>query len=1036
MATLIKAYTLSECMDAAVAEIKKLEARGMKNLIFCEDRLTMIAERAIVNALGGSFFTSVSTFGRFLKSDAKLIGKQGSVMAIANIISRLHAEKKLKCFKPTSSDTGNARSVYETLAQFSAGRIGSEELFESAASLENDALKGKLEDLALIFQEYESFLKENGFIDESKYLSLLPDCLRKTRDIGKTNVIFLGYTAFTAQAAETIRAAAECAADVVGIFCADKEAFYTSSAADRFLNVCGEFGKVEIKEWYVPLGGEAEKLRVSLFDPEKLTGQKMNTDKIAVFEGADRTEEAAIVAANIKKLLIENKNLRYRDIAVLLPDTAAYEMPLKKAFFEYGVSYFFDEKRSLKAHPLSEFILSAFEMVKENFLPATVQAFAQNVFFGESAEYRNYLLKFANYRGGADKPIKEGDAVNAFDKTKLESGYERIKKATKNIKRQGYGREHCYAIRKLTEDFSVKETLEKLADDVNDPAIKGYLGQIFTALDRVLYEAELLLGDVSMKLQDFLSVFSDGLDATEISLIPLKTDAVFVGDIIDSRIEKVRALFALGLDDSVPRMGRDSALIADKDIERLAAVKTVVEPTVAEVNLRNRENFCLNLCTFTDFLFLSYPRASGGDTPTLCEVFRYVQGAFADVNGAPIFAKKEADELYACSSVPPAVRRLLVEKSKFESGVEDTRKSYSSLYAALVEAGVTDHVSAMERAKRSDFIARGKELFLGNGKISPTLLEKYFTCPFGNFVEKGLRLKEREESVVLAFDNGNFIHAVLEKVTQKMDEFSSEADVKAYARKVGEELSQSDNVYLAQRDTAAGTYATNNLIREGEEVAAAVYRQLKNSEFKVDAVEKEVSTELFFGKIDRVDVSDKFIRIVDYKTGGISDSATAYYMGTKVQMQLYMSAVQGDKIPAGIFYFPASYDYASTDDGRFRMKGFLNGSLDALRAGDKNLTEDTQSEYFAAALVNTKKQTHVMEEKDFCDFLGYAELIAAQGKKEMEDGFVAPSPTGNACQYCKMGGMCGFNKEVGETRVCGTVSPQAIAGIVREKKGN
>ena len=60
MATLIKAYTLSECMDAAVAEIKKLEARGMKNLIFCEDRLTMIAERAIVNALGGSFFTSVS----------------------------------------------------------------------------------------------------------------------------------------------------------------------------------------------------------------------------------------------------------------------------------------------------------------------------------------------------------------------------------------------------------------------------------------------------------------------------------------------------------------------------------------------------------------------------------------------------------------------------------------------------------------------------------------------------------------------------------------------------------------------------------------------------------------------------------------------------------------------------------------------------------------------------------------------------------------------------------------------------------------
>ena len=69
MRTILTAYTLSECMEAMSAYAAALEKQGGHNLIFCEDRLTLIAERALVNATGGTFRSTVSTFARFLKTD-------------------------------------------------------------------------------------------------------------------------------------------------------------------------------------------------------------------------------------------------------------------------------------------------------------------------------------------------------------------------------------------------------------------------------------------------------------------------------------------------------------------------------------------------------------------------------------------------------------------------------------------------------------------------------------------------------------------------------------------------------------------------------------------------------------------------------------------------------------------------------------------------------------------------------------------------------------------------------------------------------
>lgn len=1035
MNAVLKAYTLSECMDVMAEYAQAYEQSGGRNLIFCEDRLTLIAERALLAKTGGTFSSSVATFARFLETEGKTVSKQGSVMAVGEVMTRLQRENALQCFTTLSGVGNNARCIYETLAQLSASEITADVLEESAKLLPESPLKKKVSDLAAIYGGYTAFLRENAYLDESQYLALLPRRIRKEGLLKGYNVFFLCYNSFTAQARETIRAALETADNVIGVFCAGEEELYTNRASEIFEAVCREFGKVQVKRLGVPLSGDAERLRCGLFNPVK-PSERVATENIRIFEAEDKTAEAEYVAVQIRRAMAETEGLRYRDVALLLPDVGAYSLPLKKAFAEYGIPYFIDEKKSLKRHPLSRFLLDCFRTVRERFSPASVQSLTQNLFFGESDEYRNYLLKFANYRGGAKRAIKTGDAVQNFDFAKLESGRERLLTATKNIKAKGQGRGYCFAVREILKDFDVENQLEELAAGLEDLSQRGYLSQIYRALESVLSEAELLTGNKEMTVAEFEAVLQDGLDATEISLIPLKADAVFIGDITDSRIEKVRYLFAMGMTEAVPRCGADTAIVSDKEIQQLAEVKTLLEPTVAEVNLRSRESACLNLCAFSDKLYLSYPLAADGSEPSLSEIFRYVDRLFCEKNGGKLLRRKKyspEEFKYRCSAVSPAIRQLLIEKNEYELRLEDTRREYSSLFSALDKLSVREKDDYLKESEGQVCVERGETLFFHDGKISPTGIEKYFSCPFYHFAERGLRLKEREEAAVLAVDTGNFIHELLERTMRKAAETDSEEEMRAYATEVGGELLQR-SLYAMQQDTASGLYFSEKLLKEGADVAVAAYRQIKNSEFEVEQTEASVSADFFRGKVDRVDGTEKYVRVIDYKTGSIDDSATPYYTGRKLQMELYMSELKGERVPAGVFFFPASVNYGDGEEGRFRMQGFLNGDREALLCGDKTLTEGKKSEYFPASLDNNARSKRVMDEGTFRDFLDYSVFAARQAARELKEGYIAPSPYEGNCTYCKYGGMCGFDKDVRVARKEESIDPKTIAGIARKER--
>lgn len=88
----------------------------------------------------------------------------------------------------------------------------------------------------------------------------------------------------------------------------------------------------------------------------------------------------------------------------------------------------------------------------------------------------------------------------------------------------------------------------------------------------------------------------------------------------------------------------------------------------------------------------------------------------------------------------------------------------------------------MNAQTNGEFIPNAAEvMFRGRHEISPTLIEGYFSCPYKNFSERGLRLMPRIEGAVRPLDTGDFMHAVLQRTAESFRTFDSEQACVAFA---------------------------------------------------------------------------------------------------------------------------------------------------------------------------------------------------------------------------------------------------------------
>ena len=261
-----------------------------------------------------------------------------------------------------------------------------------------------------------------------------------------------------------------------------------------------------------------------------------------------------------------------------------------------------------------------------------------------------------------------------------------------------------------------------------------------------------------------------------------------------------------------------------------------------------------------------------------------------------------------------------------------TDNSFFSQYNAV-------HRSIENSPFRIENPQNAEMLFGDNLSISASQIEKFSLCRFAYFCNYGLNIKERRRAEINPMEYGTLVHYILEKFFSSFNksEYSSmsDDDLKEY---IGNILSEYIEQYFggAESRTKAFLYNLKVLSDNVFILLKHIVSELSQSDFDVADCELKIGEDIHSytvklpdghniavcGYVDRVDVmekdGEKYLRVIDYKTGTKKFKLSDILYGLNLQMLLYLysiklngSAKYGEITPAGILYIPATVTVVS-----------------------------------------------------------------------------------------------------------------------------
>jgi len=194
---------------------------------------------------------------------------------------------------------------------------------------------------------------------------------------------------------------------------------------------------------------------------------------------------------------------------------------------------------------------------------------------------------------------------------------------------------------------------------------------------------------------------------------------------------------------------------------------------------------------------------------------------------------------------------------------------------------------------------------------------------------------------------------------------------------------------------------TKNIEKEITFILKELDKLFATGKFKFTEVEKEVKRKLkngmtLVGRVDRIDVAElddkkKAFLVLDYKTGNVDASIPkSIYLGNKLQLPIYASALSSIGRLAGAGYLPLSKGY-SADKKNFIFKGFVDESLKYL---------------FPQNMLNPDAEYYITSET-IHKICSHAENLVNQAVAKMVDGDVHAEPVDEKiCNFCPVRAFC------------------------------
>ncbi len=314
--------------------------------------------------------------------------------------------------------------------------------------------------------------------------------------------------------------------------------------------------------------------------------------------------------------------------------------------------------------------------------------------------------------------------------------------------------------------------------------------------------------------------------------------------------------------------------------------------------------------------------------------------------------------------------------------------------------------------------------------LSVSQIETYNKCPFSYFIQYGLGIYPLKEDNLMPNELGSLVHYVLsicidkdEDINQLVDQFISQ------------------DIFLSKKinNSSINQYFIEQLKKDLEITIQVARRQLSLSRFKVKAKEEKITDDIlgmnFKGFVDRIDVFNDLVTIVDYKSSAKDIDLNLAMQGFNIQMLLYLKMVTKSyqKDPGAVLYFNTKKRILSLNQSlqdkiedidfykQYRYGGYVidDSAHSSILALDPQI--EGTSDIINVRYVKTKDsyKGHLLDKKELEILLDIIEKHIYELYQQMLDGHIEIAPKGSdnasthalisPCTYCPYHSVCSFD---------------------------
>ncbi len=944
----------------------------VEHVVIVPDRFSLLAEKQLLEILPGGilFNVKVTTFSAFSQ---QLLQLSGNASLLASAGERLlyiqkAAEQEKKNFQYFKKSNINfCAQLLNTLSLLSSSRVSAQDLQKEGKARG----KKKLEDIALVYSRYLEFLGEK--LDPALLFEKLL-CQKSVQDFVKNKKIYFAqFDSFTAQMYEVIKFLAFQSKEINISFAISKnfgnEYIYEKDLQAKIVDIAKSLGcQIDV------LIGQKQKPQSQAVMLKQLYSSQIEKSKKTQFYQSFMAFTKRQEVENVAKIIAQKvgQGQRFSSFAVALGSLEAYQDLVEEIFAKFNINFYLDSS------------LNAFQSLIARELCSFLSVYSQG--FSQEALLQFFASPIVNLAFDCQSTVEEILQKQVDGKWKYKMvlrGDVPFKKMLDSLEKiENYGQ-----LFDLINNFLlvIEPCFEKYLAIMEEKALfkeANIERQAFEVLRQTLETIISVKGKQSKAdVREFLKELELLLSSKEISSVPTLVDGVMVGDATESFFESRKTLFVLG-GQLLPKIIGDNALLNDSDIKS-PIMQKVVKPTSRMINRRNRFALFNLLTQQWKGLYISFHAISDDGKLVTVPAFIDQLNQIFDEN------LRVVEDEYRTEIVLPEEDEDLFKEDKTLS----------------------------------------KQLFFKNGSVSASQLESYFSCPFKHFARYGLKLKERKSFAFDQRDVGNFCHKAVEKFVAQFVGIPYEEEFGRADRFVEENF---DKILLEEnlQEKLDLVFEKEGLIKflkfQLKTILNSVELELKNSCYQPLLLEEKVKQKLFgglvfTGKIDRVDVSGEFFRIIDYKTGKPQSLVKDLYYGDKLQLFLYSIPIQEKlkKHCGGVFYFDCRFDYEEQGQGKCILKGLAENLDENLLLFDKNLQERGKSSILQLALSSSKTKSFIgnaVAKRSLNFYQTYALKIAQKACDEICQGFKQPKPDEKACENCPFGSFCHYQKTFG-TRI-------------------